>query len=229
MKNRHAFTLVEMLVVIAILGIIAGLVLNLNANAQKRKREGAVLAELTRLKLMIDNYQAKLGYYPPDNAMVYPGPPAVPISGMVSGSNVPTAIYETYTSTNPLLYELTGATNNPGFGTIQFFDGTTNQTGNFSNIYNRPFVANANVDEPHNFFVPGPQFTDYAQYTSNYPGICGLVVPVQLNPTNASAVNYWHYDASSPSRHNQNSYDLWAEYVVGSKNGVPIFQTNGNW
>jgi prepilin-type N-terminal cleavage/methylation domain-containing protein len=227
MKNRHAFTLVEMLVVITIIGIIAALVVNLNAGAQKAKREAAVKAELTKLKLMIDNYQLKLGYYPPDNATVYSGA-NVPLSGMIVGSNVTYAVYDAYAATNPLIYELTGATNNTAASYILCFDGTSNLSPVYNSFYGRTYVANANVDEPHNFFVPGPQTNkDYVAYTSNAPNMYGLTVPVYLTgPTNN---NFWHYDASSPNRHNPGSYDLWAEYNVGVKGTNFINETNGNW
>jgi hypothetical protein len=41
--------------------------------------------------------------------------------------------------------------------------------------------------------------------------------------------NYWHYDSSSTNRHNLNGCDLWAEYLVGNKNGYNVILTNGNW
>jgi hypothetical protein len=58
------------------------------------------------------------------------------------------------------------------------------------------------------------------------PPICGLIVPVEFT---GITPNFWHYDSSTTNRHNLNSYDLWAEFSIGSKNGKPTIITNGNW
>jgi len=41
--------------------------------------------------------------------------------------------------------------------------------------------------------------------------------------------NFWHYDSSTINRHNMNSYDLWAEFSIGTKSGKLQILTNGNW
>jgi prepilin-type N-terminal cleavage/methylation domain-containing protein len=219
MKKRHAFTLVEMLVVIAIIGIIAALVVNMNSGAQTAKRNAVVNADKSALTMLISSYQSKLNFYPPDN-------------GNLANSNVAnyTLYYDGWAATNPLLYELTGATNNPvgNPGYIQLFDGNTIDTGSFNNMYGRSAVNNANTDEPHNFFTPGPQPREYTNYTTNVPQyvLKGLLVPVPYSPRDLpTAYNFWHYDASSPNRHNLSSYDLWAEYTTSGTN----ITTNGNW
>jgi prepilin-type N-terminal cleavage/methylation domain-containing protein len=101
MKTKNAFTLIEMLVVIAIIGIIATLVLNMNSAAQTAKRNASVNADKEKLITLIDQYQSVLNFYPPDNG------------NLNNGTALTTATYEGYTATNPLLYELTGATNFP--------------------------------------------------------------------------------------------------------------------
>lgn len=196
-----------MLVVIAIIGIVAAMVINMNSGAQTAKRNAQVNGDKAKLTLLIDNYQSKLNFYPPDNTN---------LDGYAPGP-----IYDGYAATNPLIYELTGATNLTN-GNIQLFD-STNTSQSFYNMYGRFAVANANPDEPHSFYIPQPK-----EYTNYYVGtfLEGLVVPVSLIATNA---NFWHYDASSTNRHNLSSYDLWAEYVSAGKNGVNIITTNGNW
>jgi prepilin-type N-terminal cleavage/methylation domain-containing protein len=217
MNKRHAFTLIEMLVVIAIIGIVAALVVNMNSGAQTAKRNAQVNADKNKLMVMIENYQSKLNFYPPDN-------------GYLAANTTPFASYDAYAATNPLLYELTGATNNPTNGpafSIQVFDGTFILQSTFSNLFGRSAVANANPDEPHNFFQPGPQPKEYTNYNSSIStNLFGLLVPVSLLP---NMTNYWHYDASSTNRHNPSSYDLWAEYVIANKGGSNIIMTNGNW
>lgn len=219
MKTRHAFTLIELLVVIAIIGIVAAMVVNLNSGAQAAKRKAAVETQKNALMLMIDNYQSKLNYYPPDNTNL-----AGCISPTLTGS-----LYDGYAATNPLLYELTGATNLAN-GNIQFFDGTSNTSSmSYGAVYGRAAVNNSNPDEPHDFFTAGPKQNEYAYYNGNN-GLAGLIVLVPMVDIHGHPItNYWHYDSSSTNRHNLQTYDLWAEFTIGSKNGNPVILTNGNW
>jgi prepilin-type N-terminal cleavage/methylation domain-containing protein len=207
MNKRHAFTLIEMLVVIAIIGIVAALVINMNSGAQTAKRNAQVNGDKNKLMLLIDEYQSKLNFYPPDNTNVDGWPPG--------------PIYDAYAATNPLIYELTGATNTNG--NIQVFDGSIIPSNIYNQVFSRQSVANSNPDEPHSFYIPQPkEYTNYDAVT----GLKGLLVPVSLLP---NMTNYWHYDSSSTNRHNLSSYDLWAEYLIGTKGGSNVITTNGNW
>jgi prepilin-type N-terminal cleavage/methylation domain-containing protein len=206
-RIRHAFTLIELLVVIAIIGILSGLVLNMVNGAKRKQHQTQVSAARQGLMILIDNYQSKLNFYPPDSGYL---------------ATVSPANYDAFTMTNPLLYELTGATNNdPNHaGDILAFDNSDIPTANYFNVFNRNAVNNGNSDEPHDFFIPGPQPKDYTNYAAN---ISGLLVPLSYSPTSMSP-NFWHYDSSTGYRHNQNSYDLWAEYMDGTN-----IITNANW
>jgi prepilin-type N-terminal cleavage/methylation domain-containing protein len=217
MNKRHAFTLIEMLVVIAIIGIVAALVVNMNSGAQAAKRNAQVNADKNKLMLLIEEYQSKLNFYPPDNGY---------LASLSAAANF--AYYDAVAATNPLLYELTGATNSTTTNqNIQLFDGTIISATLYNQVFWRQSVANANPDEPHSFFIPQPkEYTNYIN--SQTTNLLGLLVPVSL--TNDPTIhNYWHYDASSTNRHNLSSYDLWAEYVIGNKGGSNIITTNGNW
>src|SRR5580698_10069630 len=106
MKLNHtrtantAFTLIEILTVIAIIGIVAALILTGGQYAAKAKMETAVKAEREKLQTMIDNYQSKLNFYPPDNGN---------LAGL--SATAPLSQYESLTASNALIYELTGVTN----------------------------------------------------------------------------------------------------------------------
>jgi hypothetical protein len=125
---------------------------------------------------------------------------------------------------------LTGVTNTNSTSALIFKNVTISLvTGDFPNYFNRTGIANADSSEPQNFFKPPPMPQDYTNYPGSSPSAfdaLGLIVPAQLTQ---GQPNFWHYDASSPRRHNQNSYDLWAEFTVGTKNGNPVIETNGNW
>ena len=82
LRSTLAFTLVELLVVIAIIGLLAALIVSGAGIASIKARTYRVQAERDALITAIEQYKAKLGYYPPDN------------------TNSPFL--------NPLYYELTG-------------------------------------------------------------------------------------------------------------------------
>jgi prepilin-type N-terminal cleavage/methylation domain-containing protein len=69
--NRRAgrgFTLVEMLVVITIIGILAGLAVPAVIVALRRVKIGAIKMELSQLEMACQAYKDKFGEYPPDFA-----------------------------------------------------------------------------------------------------------------------------------------------------------------
>jgi prepilin-type N-terminal cleavage/methylation domain-containing protein len=218
--SREAFTLIEMLTVITIMGIIAALVVSMGQAASQTKKITAVNGEKNRLLTLIDNYYAKLNYYPPDNG------------GLISNTVNP-FIYDGLAATNPLIYELTGATNVVGAKPKMLVFNSTNidlpiLTSIYTEVFNRGGIANGDTTDPHNFFQPGPSSKEYTTYsTASSPPICGLLVPADF--TNALRPNFWHYDSSTTNRHNMGSFDLWAEFSIGSKSGRPILITNGNW
>jgi len=220
MKNRHAFTLIEMLVVIAIIGIVASLVVNMNGRAKYAQHKSQVDGEKAKIILAIGDYQSKLNFYPPDNGFL------TNIPNLSTPQNV--AQYGAYTSSNPLLYELTGLTNNTTSQPTVAVDGSNfaSISSDYQNVFDRANVNNSNPDEPHSFF--SPKLSEYTNYNLPQKDIKGLLVPVPGNP-NPAVLNFWHYDASSPFRHNLQSYDLWAEWISGTSGGIPIIATNGNW
>jgi prepilin-type N-terminal cleavage/methylation domain-containing protein len=213
-KDRGAaFTLIEMLTVIAIISIVAAMVVSAGKYAAQTRIKTRVEAGKRGLVTMINSYYAKFNYYPPDN-------------GLLASAGM--ATYDGLAATNPLFYELTGATNNPAAQKPALIVYNINNYTNvlaltFSNVFNRGGVANADSAEPHDFYQPGPAGKDCAPYLNKGNEVVyGLIVPAQLIAGNTN--NFWHYDSSSTNRHNMSSYDLWAEFTVGSTTN-----TNGNW
>jgi type II secretory pathway pseudopilin PulG len=202
-----------LLVVIAVIGIIASMVVGLSGLAARKKHDAVVTAMKNRLMLFISSYQSKMGFFPPDNA--------ANVTNAVGSTN-----YEQFTGLNPLIYELTGApmTNNSSFLP---YDGPPPIPGSaLISAYGRGGIANSLPDETRVFFQPLPSPKDYV--TNGY-GLKQLAVPVGLTGA-PNEVNLWHYDCSNPNRHNSSGYDLWAEYSAGTdKTGNPIIITNGNW
>jgi len=60
----NGFTLIEVLVVIAIIALLAGLILGLANNAQKSAARAQAEAEVTQLESFVTDYQMKYGQVP---------------------------------------------------------------------------------------------------------------------------------------------------------------------
>jgi prepilin-type N-terminal cleavage/methylation domain-containing protein len=63
-----AFTLIEMITVIAIIAILAGLVLAVNGLAQKKAARGRAEAEIRALSSALESYKTDNGGYPQDSS-----------------------------------------------------------------------------------------------------------------------------------------------------------------
>ena len=61
---KKAFTLIELLIVISIIGILTGLVLGVSSNVQKRARSARAAAEIQAIGLALDRYKTDTGDYP---------------------------------------------------------------------------------------------------------------------------------------------------------------------
>ena len=81
--RRRAFTLVEMLLVITIIGILAALVIPKMVGRSEQARQTAVRADLSSIKTALDAFEVDNGYYPkslqdllqqPGNAKNWHGP-----------------------------------------------------------------------------------------------------------------------------------------------------------
>ena len=62
--RRRAFTLVEMLLVITIIGILAALVIPKMVGRSEQARQTAVRADLSSIKTALDAFEVDNGYYP---------------------------------------------------------------------------------------------------------------------------------------------------------------------
>ena len=64
MKNKSGFTLVELLVAIAIIGILAGIILGLSGGAQANANRKKAESEIERISAFVTSYQMEYGRVP---------------------------------------------------------------------------------------------------------------------------------------------------------------------
>jgi len=220
----RAFTLIELLVVIAIIGLLAGLVIPLSGIATTKMRVSRVQAELSRYASAIETYKLETGEYPQSNGL------------MRDMDTSRTNDYKTNAAFTPLFYELTGATftnrNGPArFLTVQQGLGKEVTPDDLRKAFNVDGIRNsARVKTDIDFKGFTLKNAQYAELDPNIiqgaKNIQILVVPVpgpfelKSGTTGKKMVNPWFYDGTSTNRHNQSSFDLWAEIFVGGKTQV---------
>lgn len=215
-RRVFGFTLIEMLVVIAVIGILAALLLGGMPAIQEKRIRSTVRAELGNLITHIEAYKEKHGFYPPD------GPNAL---------------------NPPLFYELVGTTVK---GDEFFpLNGETNISATVINAnYGRPGepmngFMNSSPDgsEVKNFLtaLKRSQY-DYSPFGSG--GAMALRVPAKgpdiPGKPGAEQTNTWRYVVARPLRkpndttpyptNNPASFDLWAEVTIRGRTVVI-----GNW
>ena len=64
LKNESGFTIVELLIVIVVIGILAGLVLNTFNGIQSRARDTERKTDVNAIHAQVEAYQADNGFYP---------------------------------------------------------------------------------------------------------------------------------------------------------------------
>ena len=68
MMNRKAFTLVELLVVVLILGLLSSLAVGVFTTQVERARRAAARSDIATFALGVDRYQIDIGAYPPSGS-----------------------------------------------------------------------------------------------------------------------------------------------------------------
>lgn len=213
----EAFTLIELLTVISIIGVLAAILTGLSGVAASKMRTHRINGELQQLVTAIEGYKGEVGFYPPDNQVQNAG-----MSDL------------TRAQMNPLYYELTGAL----YDKAQFTPLNQKDPASVTDLKNAfgvDGISNSARDR-RDVKYQGIHFKE-GQYAPivGYNNIYLLTVPVSGPPNNMLSIkpppdgkggqaNVWLYDSSSTNRHNMSSFDLWAVYSIGKRTN-----TTGNW
>jgi prepilin-type N-terminal cleavage/methylation domain-containing protein len=216
-----AFTLIELIVVIAIIGILAALVLPIAGAVNKKKQISLAQTQLKDIEAAIDGYKTKLGFYPPDNTNNF--------------------------VVNQLYFELLGTTNNgagnPAPDLWVTMDGSaqigTKTVPNINTTFGVAGFANSST-RAHSDDSGAAASTFLNNLTPNQIGlldpkdpkvkilVCAVAWPsdkTQLISGADPALNPWRYNSSHPTN-NTSSYDLWVDIVIkGKTNRVSNWST----
>ena len=199
--RTSAFTLIEMLVVIAIIGILAALILGTAAIASSKMRRAKAEAERDALVTAIQSYKNKKGFYPPDN----------PNSTILS----------------PLFYELTGTVSLGGAYKSLVSGEQPIAAINISNIFGVGGFVNSSADvtEVQNFLPTTAKSSRTASFKLpgspiTYTLFCITIKgPPQTNTIDGKLFepyDVWNYVSTNPTN-NPGSYDLWIDVLYGGK------------
>jgi prepilin-type N-terminal cleavage/methylation domain-containing protein len=200
-----AFTLIELLTVIAIMGVLAALILPVVGAVKKHQYIYNAQAEMAQLETAIDRYKATYGFYPPS-------PTTPPTMG------TPSSYF------NQLYYELGGTTSTNNGGSYVTLDGSSQilasqvpqafaGVGGFMNCTKS--AAGEDATAARNFLpdLKPKQFTAISNNVLVNILICSVGGPyVQYRLLGQQDMNPWRYNSSSPTN-NPGSYDLWVQLV----------------
>jgi prepilin-type N-terminal cleavage/methylation domain-containing protein len=213
-KTQRAFTLVELLVVIAIIAALAAMTVALYSRVAGKTNESAIRTELEQIKLAIQVYKEKNGYFPPSD--------------------------ENGTANNQLFKNLSGeAELMRSFGFTDLTQLHSMDPGEIKKRRMKDGIKNLLPDlkPPFCAFSKAPHFCarhqgqcfDPAKHRARghhsvgeYDFFGNLVSPA-LGREDSKQNERWNYNSNNPT-HNRETYDLWVE--IGEPKKLRII---GNW
>jgi prepilin-type N-terminal cleavage/methylation domain-containing protein len=205
-SGRGGFTLVELLVVISIIGILAGFTLAVLGAATRSHKISTARGEMAIIQAALDAYHAKYNAYPPSNQNS---------TNLYLPQNDRSQL-------NQLYYELSGTTINGG--NLVTLDGSASITSsgvqaayNVGGFLNSTKGGGEDSAAAKNFIAGISSKMIFGQLTNNGTPTTFLVTSVggpdvSYHPLGLSDVNPFRY--VYPGVKNPSSYDLWVQLVT---------------
>ncbi len=213
------FSLIEMLVVMAVIGVLAAMIFPVTKAVNRNKIKSRTRAEMAQVATAIEIYKSKRGHYPPDN-------------------HFPNGAVNPYV--NQLYYELAGTTNWVANGDVYFqtsdgqsqpIDGHAISLALGSGVSGFVNSSTGESVEEGSKVVNCLGGAFRADQIAQTPGgfkflVCSIPLPpnlpykgsAQLNTSSPTAPWYcaWRYNSSSPTN-NTSSFDLWVDVIIDGK------------
>ena len=204
--NGRAFTLIELLTVIAVIGVLAALLFPVFGTVKKRSYLNHANAEMAQLETAIDRYKAAYGFYPPSNTN---GPLLNQLYFELEGTTLTNGNFQTLDGSSTIT---------PAEATALFYvGGFINCNGTNASAGNGPVAQN---------FLPELKSGQIKTYTTNPPpNVVNIIVSsvggpdADYQPLGLQGVNPWRYNSSNPTN-NPGAYDLWVQLVIGGKTNL---------
>jgi len=211
--SRRAFTLIELLTVIAIIGALAAMLLAVAGPIKRQQYKFQARAEMEKLATAIDRYKATYGFYPPDNHNNQTNRYLIhQLYFELTGTTNLNAAAPEYRSLNdPSIPDLAGAQVNSAFGVGGFMNCSKPGSGEESGT-------------ARNFLPDLKEKQVWNKFTNNSVPVTLLITAVggpdaDYQPLNQPDLNPWRYNSSNPTN-NPGSYDLWIQLVIGRKTNL---------
>ena len=205
-RHSFGFTLTELLVIISIMGVLAGFTIPVLSKVKEAQYKKVARVELERLATALEGYKAKYGAYPPGNKKTY----ALPADSSLLSQ---------------LYYELAGVTHNSVAKTFTTLDGVSTiseaqylQAYGVGGVVNSVPVQGGSEDAiSAKNFLAGLKPSQFNEYVTNNSVRTTMIVtsvggPADTYPPMSPGVNPFRY--VYPGVNNPNGYDLWVQLVI---------------
>ncbi len=214
--SRLAFTLVELLTVIAIIVLIAALIFPLASAVRKRAFIHNAQGQMAQIETAIENYKAAYGFYPPSSSPGY-SPVTNQLYFELAGTMLTTNSGQVYYTTLDRTASILLSDVPEAFGpNVNGFMNCNKPGADEAAAQAQTFLPDLNTNQTAVVTV-GNNNTKAAVLVTPLGGPEGGYNPMGTGNGN-DGVNPWRY--RYPGVNNPGSYDLWVQLMIGNQTNL---------